>query len=273
MVADYTQVHWFCGIGGWPLALEMAGWGDRPVWSGSCPCQPFSNAGSRKGEQDERHLWPAWYGLLKVCRPPVVFGEQVSSSLGRTWLDSVRADLEESEYAVAAVDLPACSVGAPHRRQRLWWVGHAEGERFDGSEDPAGPGGGRGAEDDGRMGNADIPRSQGRGPVRQRADQRAAGEAGVVGGLAHADGGQPGHRGLQPSGEHGLESQDRGSPWQVEWVACADGRTRPVPASQPALFPLAPGLPGRVGVLRGAGNAICPQLASEFVKAYLECRP
>lgn len=77
----YTQCHFFAGIGGWSLALQLAGWpADKPVWSLSCPCQPFSTAGKGLGAADERHLWPVAFNLIKECRPPVVFGEQVASS-------------------------------------------------------------------------------------------------------------------------------------------------------------------------------------------------
>lgn len=119
----FTQCHWFGGIGGWSLALRMAGWADdRPVWTGSCPCQPFSDAGKGKGLSDERHLWPAFYRLIKECAPDVVFGEQVASKDALGWLDVVRADLEGSDYAVGAIDTCAASVGAFHIRQRLYWV-------------------------------------------------------------------------------------------------------------------------------------------------------
>jgi len=61
--------HFFAGIGGWALALRQAGWpDDRPVWTGSCPCQPFSVAGKRGGTDDPRHLWPEWFRLIRVGR-------------------------------------------------------------------------------------------------------------------------------------------------------------------------------------------------------------
>ena len=120
----YTQCHWFAGIGGWSYALRLAGWPDaRPVWTGSCPCQPFSAAGKNTGGKDERHLWPHWFRLIRECRPGIVFGENVDAAIGWGWLDAVLGDLEAEGYATGAAVLGAHSVGAPHIRQRLWFVG------------------------------------------------------------------------------------------------------------------------------------------------------
>jgi len=159
----YTQCHFFAGIGVWSYAFRLAGWPDeRPVWTGSCPCQPFSAAGKGGGFADERHLWPAFHHLISQCRPPTVFGEQVASKDGLNWLDLVHADLEGSGYAAAAVDLCAAGVGAPHIRQRLWWVADHINTRLEG-------------------------RLSGR-PDQGREDQhRRAGRDGAVGGLADAD--------------------------------------------------------------------------------------
>ena len=123
----YTQCHFFAGIAGWPLALQLAGWpADRPVWTGSCPCQPFSTAGKGLAQADERHLWPVFFDLIRQCRPEHVFGEQVASAIGKGWLDGISADLESEGYACGAAVLGAHSVGAPHIRQRLYWVAHSE---------------------------------------------------------------------------------------------------------------------------------------------------
>lgn len=129
----YTQCHFFAGIGVWSHALRSAGWSDdRPVWTGSCPCQPFSAAGKGAGFDDERHLWPAFYHLISECRPSVVFGEQVASKDGLKWLDLVQSDLEVSGYAVGAADTCAAGVGAPHLRQRLYWVADTDSKRQSG---------------------------------------------------------------------------------------------------------------------------------------------
>jgi DNA (cytosine-5)-methyltransferase 1 len=118
----FVQCHFFAGIGVWSYALRKAGWRDnQPVWTGSCPCQPFSLAGKRAGIADERHLWPAWFRLIQECKPPVIFGEQVESAIKHGWLDLVQTELEREDYAVGAVCLPAASVGAPHIRQRLYF--------------------------------------------------------------------------------------------------------------------------------------------------------
>ena len=129
-VRHYTQAHFFAGIGGWPYALQLAGWGDRPVWTGSCPCQPFSAAGKGKAEDDPRHLWPHWFRLIRECRPKRIFGEQVVRAAGLGWLDVVATELEAEAYSIGAVALGAHSVSAPHRRQRIWFVAHANGSRF-----------------------------------------------------------------------------------------------------------------------------------------------
>lgn len=121
-LTGYTQCHFFAGIGIWSAALRRAGVGDHvPVWTGSCPCQPFSSAGQGAGFADERHLWPAWHHLIRECRPAIVFGEQVASKDAGPWVDLVQDDLEALGYAFGAVPFPAASVDAPHIRDRLYW--------------------------------------------------------------------------------------------------------------------------------------------------------
>ncbi|TWG89865.1 DNA (cytosine-5)-methyltransferase 1, partial [Mesorhizobium sp. J18] len=130
----FAQCHFFAGIGGWPYALRLAGVAESlPVWTGSPPCQPFSQAGQRKGQDDDRHLAPAFLRLVAACRPELVFGEQVASAAvlgpvgrksraavegptGWAWFDALAADLEAASYAVAAA-----GIGAPHIRQRLFF--------------------------------------------------------------------------------------------------------------------------------------------------------
>ena len=126
-LVGFTQVHFFAGIGVWSYALRQAGWpDDRPVWTGSCPCQPFSCAGKGAGFDDSRHLWPEMFRLIAECRPVVVLGEQVASKDGLAWYDAVQVDLEGAGYASGAVDTCAAGLGAPHIRQRLYWMAHAE---------------------------------------------------------------------------------------------------------------------------------------------------
>lgn len=287
------QAHFFAGIGGWPLALQRAGWPeDEEVWTGSCPCQPFSVAGSRKGKKDKRHVWPEFRRLISERRPSVVFGEQVASPAGRKWFAGVRADLEELGYAVGGGDLCAAGVSSPQIRQRIFWVASAEGF-------------GHGANG--------LESESGR-------RERSTGSNGVhvARGLACAEGGIPGNGELQRGGKHGLLEKNgrpgrracgqvrseevpairmgraaafgrieecsiigRGAPGGQEegrqqrpWsdfdaLPCRDGAYRRV---EPGTFPLAHGIPARVGKLRAYGNAIVSEVAVEFIKAYLEAR-
>jgi DNA (cytosine-5)-methyltransferase 1 len=124
-LAKYTQCHFFAGIGVWSYAMRRAGWpDDRHGWSGSCPCQPFSQAGQGAGFADERHLWPAFFHLIEQCRPDIVFGEQVASPDGFAWFDLVQSDMEGTDYAFGALDQCAAGFGAPHIRQRLYWMAY-----------------------------------------------------------------------------------------------------------------------------------------------------
>ena len=251
-VAEFTQAHFFAGIGVWSYALRSAGWDDdRSVWTGSCPCQPLSAAGRGRGTSDERHLWPEFHRLIAECRPSVVLGEQVASALGRDWLNAVRTDLEGVGYAVGAADLGAASVGAPHIRQRLWWVADAAS-------------GGRREQRD-ALGARQGRHADGGGDASGRLAQPAG-----CGGQGVRE--EPAHRKPLPNGEGSVSRDTDASPlhgfWRdADWLLCRDGKRRPV---EPGTFPLAHGAPARVGRLRAYGNAIVPQVAAAFIRAFME---
>jgi DNA (cytosine-5)-methyltransferase 1 len=253
-VRGFPQAHFFAGLGGWSYAARLAGLADdEPLWTGSCPCQPFSPAGKRQGMSDDRHLWPEWFRLIRAVRPVRVFGEQVEGAVRLGWLDAVFGDLEGEGYACGAAVLGAHSVGAPHIRQRLWFVADASRERRDGQPVRlfAGPKGPTSSEVIGHgatrlMADTDDAGSQvGSGPTDGRGTVWVEGSA------------------VAQSGLHGHWSA-------AEWIACRDGKSRP---AQPGIQPLAHGISARVGKLRAAGNAIVPQVAAAFMTAAMECRP
>ena len=118
----FDRVHFFSGVGTWDYCLNQAGWGDRPVWTASLPCQPFSAAGKGLGKEDERHLLPHFLELVAKCKPYTIFGEQVERAIAHGWLDDLQAAMEAEDYAIGHCVLGAHSIGAPHIRQRLYWV-------------------------------------------------------------------------------------------------------------------------------------------------------
>ena len=336
---DYTQCHFFAGIGGCSRALRLVGVSDNERRdTGSCPCQPFSDAGKGMGEADPRHLWPAWFRIIRERRPATIYGEQVASKAALRWWDGVSADLESEGYATVAFDLCAAGVGAPTIRQRLFWVAHARCE----------------CDESGGI-SGKFPEQA--GFAEEEARQRKRGRDAVadclsVDRMAAADGPQSGDRELQRGGEHGQRAKDGGAggvavsdrrerdglsdgkgrfydgptPGRIEgngqspacsgsslivprgsgfvvpfdrmadtigqrgcggqaWCEdasdarkpsedggfwsrfdlclCTDGKARRI---EPGSFPLVTGLPGRVGLLRGYGNAINPEVAAEFIR-------
>ena len=280
-LVSFTQCHFFAGVGVWSHALRLAGWpDDEPVWTGSCPCQPFSAAGKGEGFADERHLWPAFFHLIEVCRPRVVFGEQVASKDGLQWLDLVQSDLEGAGYASAAVDLCAAGFGAPHIRQRLYWVADAElppqsrqrpvggqalrnedadrpprsvlAGRLDADAGNSGLFQGQDAVAASGLGNANSPRHEG-----DRLQPL----------LRSGEGGEP-IGGASGSGAVGEWPRPTNGHWRdADWLFCRDGKWRPV---EPGTFPLAHGATRRVGRLRAYGNAIVPQVAAAFIEAWMK---
>jgi DNA (cytosine-5)-methyltransferase 1 len=100
------------------------------IITGGYPCQPFSEAGQREGEKDPRHLWPEMFRVVKQSRPAWVVAENVAGHI-TLGLDQVLHDLEGEGYAARPLVIPACAVDSPHRRDRVWVVAHAEGERCD----------------------------------------------------------------------------------------------------------------------------------------------
>ncbi|HBT0375972.1 TPA: DNA cytosine methyltransferase [Klebsiella pneumoniae] len=302
----FTQCHFFAGIGIWSHSLRLAGWpDDRPVWTGSCPCQPFSAAGKGDGFADERHLWPHFYHLISERRPQHVFGEQVAAGNANVWFDLVQADLEGMGYAFGLVPFTSAGIGAPHIRERAYWVANANHRVSDEGETLRS---GRDAVLDGsstnRLGNSNVARLEGLiGNDCAAGREGATGPAAAPGfhdGLANTDNEQHsiavsgcGHehastgREQDPAAPAGL----RGDYWALEvngfwrdadWLFCRDGKWRPV---EPGLEPLVDGAsarmgrvePGvarvasgnRVGRLKGYGNAINAQAAAAFIRAYM----
>lgn len=297
-LAGFDECHFFAGVGVWSYALREAGWPTgRKVWTGSCPCQPFSAAGKGNGFADERHLWPAWQGLIEQCRPDTIFGEQVASKDGLAWFDLVLSDLEGAGYAVGVQDTCAAGFGAPHIRQRLFFVADAKRPR-DGDarlgEVRSAPAGLQGSNrkrewlrPDAREPSALCSMADTEGQrLLGRPDERdggrwecASGQGREAGELAFpsvigrehrdprcGDEGDSARVGGWPE-----EASDRRSPlrpgptngfWRdVDWLGCTDGKWRPV---EPGSFPLAP----RAAFDLGSGSAFEGKSRAKMLKGY-----
>ena len=255
------------------------------VIAGGYPCQPFSNAGKRKGKEDPRHLWPYVFDAIRELRPRYALMENVRGHLTLGFGD-VLADLASCGYSAEWQIIPASSVGAPHRRDRLFFVAYPDGspktERgkcSDASSQSAsrrndirgsrgdarkiGLGGSR--KNPGTMADSDDPRGRAseRSLERERSsslvnrDDSLDGLSGRGAVLAHSDGGRREER----------ESETESA--EVFSVRSESGRAvtdidRDSWQTEPDVGRVAHGIPSRVDRLRGLGNAVVPQVA-EFV--------
>lgn len=303
----FTQCHFFAGIGVWSHSLRLAGWpDDKPVWTGSCPCQPFSAAGKGDGFADERHLWPHFFHLISECRPQHVFGEQVAAGNANAWFDLVQADLEGVGYAFGLVPFTSAGIGAPHIRERAYWVANASSKYESTAGNETGIAARLRSSSPDRLANTGGERLNRIDSLLQREESgwvtenmHEASRLSDSGSMAYANSER-----LQGQWENGNQERWEGSdvrqaglcggarsnrPLEVngfwrdaDWLLCRDGKWRPV---EPSTFPLVDGAaarlgrvePGvarvassnRVGRLKGYGNAINAQAAAEFIRAYM----
>jgi DNA (cytosine-5)-methyltransferase 1 len=243
-LTGYTQCHFFAGLGGWSHALRLARWPEnRPVWTGSCPCQPFSAAG--KGGALLTNVTSGLSGSTSSASADLTLSlvSRLKQRLTTDGSTLFKSDLEGEGYACGAVGIPAGGVGAPHIRQRLYFVANTFGSNE-------------------QQWSKNVGKTQftgGSSIDSELADNIDAGSQGRVRGGAHE---------RRPD-QHGHAGRDGATGFwaNCDWLPCRDGKARPV---EPGTFPLAHGVSGRVGRLRAYGNAIVPQVAQTFIEAYLE---
>lgn len=237
----FTQCHFFAGIGVWSHSLRLAGWpDDKPVWTGSCPCQPFSAAGKGDGFADERHLWPHFFHLISERRPQYVFGEQVASGNANTWFDLVQADPEGVGYAFGLVPFTSAGIGAPHIRERAYWVANADGNE---------------QRSFAISGTSHEHVATGR-------QQSAAEATGFCGDLRPLE-----VNGFWRDADWLLCRDGKWRPVEPGTFPLVDGASARLGRVEPGVARVASS--NRVGRLKGYGNAINAQAAAEFIRAYM----
>ena len=316
MTAPLKHLDLFSGIGGFALGLKWAGGfetvafceidpycqkvlaknfpgvkiyddvrtldhdGPVDIITGGYPCQPFSMAGKRKGEEDDRHLWPAMFDLIKKYRPTWVIGENVAGHISMG-LDDVLADLEGENYTVRTVIIPAVAVDAKHRRDRLWIVAHTTRQRH-GQRGKARNLSEKNGGQDGQVCRepactseqsqvmADTNRKRqlsgtkdgdkpGNGPINRS-------EAMANGGQAASNSGGTGRKRGTETGYNGRNRQKSRNKQFTGRHRIQEWATWP---TESGICRVASGVPRRVDRLKGLGNAVVPQIPEIIGRAII----
>jgi len=284
-----THLDLFSGIGGFALAAGWAGfetigfcdnepyaqavlkkhWPNVPIHgdiktlngtayrgvtllTGGFPCQPFSNAGKRRGKDDDRYLWPQMLRVIQEARPDWIVGENVVGVIGLA-LDQVCSDLEAEGYEVEPIIIPACGVDAPHRRDRIWIVGNSKFNGHSASE---------------KRGGLLYKSEKQTRKIEERQSSGASGSSeNVADSKCDAEGGT--HR------ENEWKSKPR---WEnknvIKWNEMGSNTTNSGKNEQPGIWLAEPsicrvanGILNRAYRIKGLGNAIVPQVAYQIIKA------
>ena len=265
--AELSRPVLFCDIEPWSRKVLAKHWPDVPIAEDvkelandptglvpdcdilSCgyPCQPFSSAGLQRGAEDDRHIWPEIYKIIQAKQPNWIVCENVFGHI-RLGLDQVLSDLEAEDYTCQPFVVPACAVNAPHRRDRLWIIAHANSQ---GQPD--------GTINEQRMvGNAGcVTKGKSRGGFSEKRIN-----CGTQGQWS-----DEGHRLADTSEDladtHSARCQEQwcGEPTQTQYKAAKCGDWWSV---EPPVGRVANGISRRVDRLKGLGNAIVPQIAMQI---------
>ncbi len=250
----------------------------RPfILTGGFPCQPFSQAGRRRGEEDDRFLWPEMLRIIREFSPLWVIAENVRGLLtqgGGVVFERVCTDLEAAGYEVQPIIIPAVAVGAPHRRDRVWFVAHRNDTRSGTPERQTFSYRTESSEEwkdaltrlDGQGGNDTNPeRTQLEGGIksetsRTKSSEHSADDSDAQNPISKRGSGRVESSG-QILGRESTEAQDARPSWETHWLEVATRLCR-----------VDDGLPRRMDRnprLKALGNAIVPQVAEEIMRAML----
>ena len=216
---------------------------DCDIITAGYPCQPFSLAGERRGQEDPRHIWPHIRKIVAFKRPSWVVFENVYGHISMG-LDDVLADLESEGYAARAFVVPACGVGAPHRRDRVWIVGNATHDRRNRWATKA--------ERAGQTHQSDEPRPDLRGQP-----------SGPSKAVAYTDSQRGRRRDAKWQDAETIRQSPCNSWHNTEGMGIWD--------AEPDVGRVAHGISRRVDRLKGLGNAIVPQIAKQIGIAIGQC--
>jgi len=303
--AELSKPVLFCDIEPWSRKVLRKHWPDVPIAedvkelandpdglvpdcsiiTAGYPCQPFSVAGDRRGQEDDRHIWPEIFTIIKAKRPTWAVFENVYGHLSMG-LDEVLSDLEGSEYAVRPFVVPACAVDAPHRRDRVWIIARNVGNtQHNGSPSSTLQRSTEEASDNNTEGQSKTWQSKGASQSGDCGSMEASTRSSNV---ANAD--NPRQSASQGNGKDNRNKQRNNIRWSGKNVADTNyprqqkqRRGKPTRTEhkapecgswwlpEPPVGRVAHGVSRRVDRLRGLGNAIVPQIAQRIGETIKQC--